>query len=320
MTQPFTLKADDVSAPPPPAADDARIDPPGRIDDADPDRARSDGLLTTLAALVLGLVALAIVVDLSLVVAAAASAPSVLGILTAAVYLAVVCLLGVVTVRQIAGLMRLEALGSLRGRVDGVRAGLPGDGVYAALARLYARRSDTAWSYAQFAAARADAVDDTDRLGLFEDTVLAPLDARATQAITQSARRTALFTAISPFVALDMLITLWRSLVMLRAVAAIYGARASGIAALRLLRRVIGQVALAAGLEATNDVTAELLGGGVTARISARIGEGMVNGLFMIRLGVAAMEACRPVGFDRQPRPTILALGRCALSSLKPGD
>ena len=57
--------------------------------------------------------------------------------------------------------------------------------------------------------------------------------------------------------------------------------------------------------------------GGITARVSTRIGQGVVNGLFMIRLGLGAMDACRACTFRRVARPKVLDLARRSLSVLR---
>ena len=45
-------------------------------------------------------------------------------------------------------------------------------------------------------------------------------------------------------------------------------------------------------------------GHGIAAKLSARLGEGVVNGLLTARVGIAAIEVCRPLPFvnGRPPR------------------
>ena len=264
-----------------------------------------------------GVVAVAILTDLAMTVAAALVSPDAAAIAWTVVYLLIVGWLAVVIVGQVAAWRRLEAITAVRAQADALRAGGRAPNLFPALDRLYGRRTDSAAAYRAYRQARADAADDLDRLALFEAEVLAPLDRRAQDSILRAARRTALFTAVSPFVALDMAVTLWRALVMLHDIAAVYGARAGGTAAVRLLGQALGQVAVAGGLELGNDLVTQTMGAGVTARLSSRVGQGAVNGLFMIRLGLSAMDACRPCGFERVRRPGVLALGRRALAPLR---
>ena len=44
------------------------------------------------------------------------------------------------------------------------------------------------------------------------------------------------------------------------------------------------------------------------AKISRRFGEGFVNGALTARVGIAAMEVCRPLPFIHQPRPRVANL------------
>ncbi|MCA8930917.1 MAG: DUF697 domain-containing protein [Rhodospirillaceae bacterium] len=330
MTQPFTVKAPPLELPEPGdasvAADPLAVAAPPLNPALTPaDEPPAARLGRRLLWILGGLVAAAVLVDLASIGYGAIVQPTATGIAWGLVYLAAVACAAVLIGRQVAAIRRLEAIGMIRAEADGIVAGVPTGGsagaaageLFGELDRLYAQRADTAWSHARYAEARGDAIDASDRLALFEETVVAPLDARAVETITRTARRTAVFTAISPFVALDVAVTLWRAVILLRAIAEIYGARASGLAAMGLLRRVLGQVALAGGLEATHEMTTELLGGGLTARVSTRIGQGVVNGLFMIRLGVGAMDACRPCGFRRVARPKVLDLARRSLSVLR---
>ena len=58
------------------------------------------------------------------------------------------------------------------------------------------------------------------------------------------------------------------------------------------------------GLVLTDGVVEQLVGQGLAAKLSARLGEGIVNGLMTVRVGIAAMRVTRPLPFDVQPQPT----------------
>ena len=51
-----------------------------------------------------------------------------------------------------------------------------------------------------------------------------------------------------------------------------------------------------------------IAGGGALAKLSRRFGEGMVNGALTARVGIAAIEVCRPLPFLNQPRPRVRQL------------
>jgi len=48
-----------------------------------------------------------------------------------------------------------------------------------------------------------------------------------------------------------------------------------------------------------------MLGHGLAAKVSARLGEGVLNGLLTARLGLAAIEVTRPLPFAALPPPTL---------------
>jgi imidazolonepropionase-like amidohydrolase len=57
-------------------------------------------------------------------------------------------------------------------------------------------------------------------------------------------------------------------------------------------------------------------GGGILSRISRRFGEGVVNGALTARVGVAAIEVCRPLPFRALPRPKTTTLVSRGLAGL----
>ena len=72
----------------------------------------------------------------------------------------------------------------------------------------------------------------------------------------------------------------------------------------RLTRAAISHLAITGGMAAGDSLVSQILGHGLAARLSARLGEGVVNGLLTARVGIAAIEVCRPLPFvnGRPPR------------------
>lgn len=218
--------------------------------------------------------------------------------------------------REIAALARL-------GRVEGIRemalsaraSGAPREAkaVAGQLQALYAGRRDIGVDWRRLRDQAEDAVDAPARLALYERRALGPLDEQARVAVRHAARRVALFTTIAPSALLDALGALYFNLAMIRRLAEIYGGRAGFAGTWRLARRVVAH-AMAAGLIAVGeDLLEPLLGGGVAGKISRRVGEGVVNGALTARLGVAAMEVCRPLPFDALDKPKLRELAWDAL-------
>ena len=115
-------------------------------------------------------------------------------------------------------------------------------------------------------------------------------------------------TALSPLGLLDGAIVLWRTLAMLRAIARLYGVRPGPVATIRLLRRTLGHV-LAAGVgELVSDFAVEAAGASLLSVLSTRIGQGAVHGLLAARLGLAAVQICRPLPFVEGELPSMKQL------------
>jgi putative membrane protein len=64
-------------------------------------------------------------------------------------------------------------------------------------------------------------------------------------------------------------------------------------------------------MAAGDSIVQQMLGHGVAAKLSARLGEGVLNGLLTARLGLAAIEVARPLPFValRPPAISDLAAG-----------
>jgi putative membrane protein len=136
----------------------------------------------------------------------------------------------------------------------------------------------------------------------FRGAVLTPLDQEARRSVRANALAVMGATAISPHPALDVVIVLWRSAVMVRRVAEVYGLRPSSLTTLKLTKEVMVSAAIAVAADPTGDLVATTLGGGLAEKISARFAEGSVSGLRALRLGVRAIEVCRPLPFEPDER------------------
>jgi putative membrane protein len=134
---------------------------------------------------------------------------------------------------------------------------------------------------------------------------MAPLDAAARAEVEAAARQVATVTALVPLALADVAAALFANLRMIRRIAEIYGGRSGTLGSLRLLRRVFGHLVATGAVALTDDLISSVAGGGVLSKLSRRFGEGMVNGALTARVGIAAMEVCRPLPFDALPRPGV---------------
>ena len=185
-----------------------------------------------------------------------------------------------------------------------------------ALTRLYAARGDTAWGRARLAEREAEVLDADALLSLAERELLQILDAEARLVVEAAARQVAMVTALVPLALADVAAAGFANLRMIRRIAEIYGGRSGSFGSLRLLRRVFASLLAAGALALTDDMIGSVAGGGVLSKLSRRFGEGVVNGALTARVGVAAMELCRPLPFVALERPAISSLVSRALTGL----
>ena len=188
--------------------------------------------------------------------------------------------------------------------------------VISALDGLYAPREDTAWGRADIKEREKDVLDADSLISLAEGSLIAPLDACAQREVEAAARQVATVTAIVPLALADVFTALTANLRMIRRVAEVYGGRAGALGSWRLTRSVLTHLVATGAVAVGDDLIGSIAGGGVLSKVSRRFGEGIVNGALTARVGVAAIEVCRPLPFHAVKRPSVTALVRRALSGL----
>ena len=157
----------------------------------------------------------------------------------------------------------------------------------------------------QFNAQRHEAMSDGELLRLFERQVLAPVDRQAYRLVLQSSRDIGLLTALSPLGLLDGVLVLWRTSILFRAVARLYGMAPGPTATFALLKGSIRNAALAGLADVVTHAAVESVGAGLLAMLSARAGQGAGNALLHARLGIEAIRQCRPLPFMAEEPPRL---------------
>ncbi|MGO8315977.1 DUF697 domain-containing protein, partial [Rhizobium ruizarguesonis] len=81
-------------------------------------------------------------------------------------------------------------------------------------------------------------------------------------------------------------------------------------------------LAVTGSIAVGDSLVKQVLGHGLASKLSARLGEGVINGLMTARIGIAAMDLCRPLAFradqtsHSKPSPKEISLTRSVEPSL----
>ena len=231
-----------------------------------------------------------------------------LGWLAAALTAIAAVALLIVAAREIAGIFRLRRVNHIHEQAVVAATADDRDAATALLGEidaLYRQRPETARGRAALARHRSEIIDGRDLLGLAEAEILLPMDDAARRMVLSSAKRVALVTAVSPRALVDLLFVGAEVLRLIRRLATLYGGRPGTIGFFRLIREVISHLAVTGGMAAGDSLIQQILGHGVAARLSARLGEGVINGLLTARVGIAAIEVCRPLPFINGSPPRL---------------
>jgi putative membrane protein len=157
---------------------------------------------------------------------------------------------------------------------------------------------------------------DSEVLSLFEYLVLAPIDKLAMQQVSKNASAASVMIAVSPFALLDMLIVLWRNIRMLNQVSEIYGLHLGYWGRVKLIRKIFHTVLYAGAAEILSDAGNHALSAGLAGKLSTRIAQGMGAGVLTDRIGLKAINECRPLLWLSQPKPGLSVITKQLLADL----
>lgn len=225
-----------------------------------------------------------------------------------------ICL--VILFREWAALARLSRLDGLQHAAASAETMEDARVVTNQLVRLYNGRSDMDWSRQRFVDRQQDVFDADALLALAETDLLAPLDQAATREVEAAARQVATVTALVPIALADVIAALTANLRMIRRIATIYGGRGGTLGSWRLIRAVFSHLVATGAVAVGDDLLGSVAGGGILSKLSRRFGEGLINGALTARVGVAAIEVCRPLPFVAVKRPSVPALVSRAVAGL----
>jgi putative membrane protein len=219
----------------------------------------------------------------------------------------------VVTAREAIGLMRLSTIEELHRRASAVMLSDDRAGsrvIVNDLLKIAHENPHLARARATLSRHSGDIIDGADMIRLAERELMTPLDQQARLLISAAAQRVSLVTAISPRALFDVVFVFAASLRLIRQLARLYGGRPGTFGMIKLMRHVLAHLAITGGMAASDSVIQQILGHGLTAKLSQRLGEGFLNGLLTARLGLATIDVTRPLPFAALPRPSLTDLAK----------
>jgi len=217
----------------------------------------------------------------------------------------------IVVLREIAAVWRLRSIDHLRSGLEDALAASDDKALTEATRQLVhymASNPKAAAGRTVLDEQKGEIVDAADYYALAERELFQSLDRDAFLLVMGAARRVSVVTAVSPRAFLDMAYVIYENFRLVRRMAELYGGRTGAFGNIRLLRKVLGHLAVTGVASFGDGLVQQVIGHGVASRVSARLGEGVLNGLMTARVGLAAMEVCRPAPFHATARPKLSAV------------
>lgn len=143
-------------------------------------------------------------------------------------------------------------------------------------------------------------------MSLFSQTVLSPMDKQARQLIAKHARDNAVIVALSPIAVVDVLMVAWRNFALINKITKIYGMELGYFSRLHLFKMVIKNMVFAG----TTELVAGMLSHNVLRKLFGQAIQGLGVGILTARLGIKAMEFCRPINFTETEKPSLKAMSK----------
>ena len=213
-----------------------------------------------------------------------------------------------IIIRETVGMMRLAAVQHIKAEAEAAivqTRPARAKALVKHLCTLLEANPETARGRATLKAAEDDVIDAPQLIDLAERELLGPLDRRARALILGASKRVSVVTAVSPRALVDILFVLYEAAKLVRAMAELYGGRPGTLGMLKLMRDVLAHLAVTGSIAVGDSIVQQLIGHGLASKLSARLGEGVVNGMMTARIGIAAMDLCRPLSFKALKRPGI---------------
>ncbi|CAG9297005.1 TIGR01620 family protein [Celerinatantimonas diazotrophica] len=153
-------------------------------------------------------------------------------------------------------------------------------------------------------------------LGFFENKVLSVQDKKAKKLVLRYSSQSAVMLALSPSASLDMALMMWRNLCMMRQMARLYGLPSGMMMQTLLVKTVLANIAFAGVSQVISDMGVEMMGTGLTRKLSASAADGLSAGLLTARLGYQCLQVCRPFKLSAEQMPKLASVQRQLLKDI----
>ncbi|BBF91828.1 YcjF family protein [Blastochloris tepida] len=329
-TGPAAAKPSPAKPAPRPAAAKAPEPPPTRIDVeprpapaprsrpqsttivSTPTPAKPKSRLGTLAwSAVVGLISIFVSLQIWQLIEEAFARSALLGSLASLLALIVAVAALVVGLRELVGLLRLENMAKVRSEAEQASATddrARAETVVKNLLSFAAENPRLTRARADLAGHLDAIIDGRDLIHLAERELMGPLDSEARRMVAETAARVSVVTAVSPNALVDILFVAASAISLVRRLGLLYGGRPGALGLIKIGRQTLSLLAVTGGLAVGDAVLQQMVGHGLAAKLSAKLGQGLLNGMLTVRLGVAAIHAIRPLPFSALPKPTVREL------------
>ncbi|WP_111979134.1 TIGR01620 family protein [Algibacillus agarilyticus] len=133
-----------------------------------------------------------------------------------------------------------------------------------------------------------------DVVQLYNQTVIASLDAQAEKMIAKTSIEVAVVAAISPFALLDLCASAYKQIKLMDAIAKLYGVKFGYLSRLKLLKHIMVNASVIASAELVSDLASDALSVELLGKLSFRVAQGLGAGLLTARIGIRTVHAIRP--------------------------
>ncbi|MEH6649688.1 MAG: YcjF family protein [Motiliproteus sp.] len=150
-----------------------------------------------------------------------------------------------------------------------------------------------------------DYADDAETLQHIDNLFVRQLDEKAYACISHYSSQTGIAVALSPWAAMDMLLTLWRNMAMIEEIAKIYGIRPTYPNKIKILIQVLNNMAFAGTSEMAIDYLASVSEQKIMSQLLGRMGQGFGSALISVRVGLSTVKECRPIPHQPDDIPKV---------------